>query len=115
MAPEIWRLRNRENCAQSDGYTWTVDLWSFGLLLYAVFTGREPFDDEIHSVPVGTTMFAYDEEEWFMLPMAKDFVQRLLTVSPSDRACMLGSTYNGEEIMQRRVARKLSGVPICDL
>ena len=39
MAPEIWKLEN----GQSEGYGFSVDWWTLGVLTYEMLLGRTPF------------------------------------------------------------------------
>ena len=47
-APEVWLAGSRDHL----GYGLPVDLWAFGLLLYTVFSGLLPFDEDTLAVDI---------------------------------------------------------------
>ena len=85
LAPEIL-LRK--------GYDKAVDWWSLGCVMYEMLSGKLPY-----AIKRGAKMSIkiYDQEVQYPNSMnkdAKDFIQKLLTINPSER---LGSGPNGIE------------------
>jgi serine/threonine protein kinase len=82
MAPEIL-LRQP--------YGKGVDMWSFGIVLFALLGGYFPFDNENNDIhTLKTTIkkgeFYFDEEMWSNITAeAKDLITKLLTVDPAKR------------------------------
>jgi serine/threonine protein kinase len=82
MAPEIL-LRQP--------YGKGVDMWSFGIVLFALLGGYFPFDNEnndIHTLKATIKKgdFYFDEEMWSNITTeAKDLITKLLTVDPAKR------------------------------
>jgi len=65
-------------------YTSQCDLWSMGVLVFALLSGRMPFHAEISSIKKGE----YDcsnEYWWNVSSVAVDFVKALLVVDPAKR------------------------------
>mmetsp|Transcript_92816 Transcript_92816/g.194002 ORF Transcript_92816/g.194002 Transcript_92816/m.194002 type:complete len:629 (-) Transcript_92816:329-2215(-) len=81
MAPEVLHFRAR--------YTSQCDLWSMGVVTFALLTGRMPFNgtepQQIKDIKAGNFKSG-GQTRWDVLsPVAKDFVARLLTVQPKVR------------------------------
>ena len=65
-----------------------ADIWSCGIILFALLNGFVPFDDDDHLVVLQkakTGIFAMPPD---MSAEAKDFIHRILTVDPDQRITM---------------------------
>jgi serine/threonine protein kinase len=82
MAPEI---------LSKQSYGKAVDLWSFGIVLFALLGGYFPFDNESNDLQVlkATILkgeFHFNQEIWSNITIeAKDLIKTLLTVDPMKR------------------------------
>ena len=81
VAPEVLRQQNP--------YGTECDLWSLGVLLFAMLSGHMPFFSE--SIPqlfemIAAGEYSFSQPAWDCVSDdAKDLVKQLLTVKPSDR------------------------------
>lgn len=78
IAPEIaWR----------QPYSYSVDIWSAGVVLYILLCGAPPFEEGMVPDPTDEHFeVPFPEEDWSEVsPEAKDFVAALLTANPARR------------------------------
>lgn len=118
VAPEI--------VSSVDGYTEKVDIWSFGVLLYTMICGTQPFhcDNELDTLALikdGKFDFAPAEKWNTVGEDAKDLIKRCLTVEAAKRpdfwgimehSCMVqaeasGAIYTASEKLGREDKRNV--------
>ena len=84
MAPEIHALKV-SSPSSSTGYSLPVDMWSCGVLIYAIHALCLPFDGEDLSDTIMKGYLTFEEEDWKNLPRISRLVRLLLKVTPSER------------------------------
>ena len=84
FAPEV--LQRRNTVAGEGRYGKPADMWSLGVILYILLTGKPPFDPDMEesSKPFEVD-FESDGHVWSNIPLAKDLVQKMLCLDPRRR------------------------------
>ncbi|XP_039183438.1 serine/threonine-protein kinase H1 isoform X2 [Crotalus tigris] len=74
-------------------YTNSVDMWALGVISYILLSGTMPFEDDNRTRLYRQILkgkYSYSGEPWPSVSnLAKDFIDRLLTVDPGDRLTAL--------------------------
>jgi polo-like kinase 1 len=79
IAPEILESKS--------GHSYEVDIWSFGVILYAMIVGRPPFEtSEIKQTYKRIKANDYSFPDYVPIsPQAKDLISRILILDPEQR------------------------------
>ncbi|XP_055879568.1 ribosomal protein S6 kinase alpha-5-like isoform X3 [Biomphalaria glabrata] len=111
-APEV--LKQISN--KKDGYDESCDLWSLGVILYSMLSGKAPFQNSggpdtalniMQRIKDGE--FNMTGPEWADVSMlAKQLIQGLLTVDPKARICM-------HDLLKHKWLRKIVKSPISSM
>lgn len=84
FAPEV--LQRRNTVAGEGRYGKPADMWSLGVILYILLTGKPPFDPDMEeSSKPFQVEFESDGHIWSTMPSAKDLVANMLCLDPRRR------------------------------
>ena len=87
IAPEILELETSKN--EDECYSTACDMWSVGVILFALLSGYSPFDDEDESVlyqNIRNGIYHLEPGVWdFISNPAKSLVAGLLETDPNER------------------------------
>ena len=84
MAPEIHALKV-SSASRSTGYSLPVDMWSCGVLIYAIHALCLPFDGENLSEKIMKGYLTFEQDDRKNLRRISKLVRLLLKVTPSER------------------------------
>jgi serine/threonine protein kinase len=85
FAPEVL---SQENSASNATYSLPSDMWSVGVITFALLSGRLPWsdDDRQRNAEILKAKFSFRGEPWGDVSSeAKDFITKLMKKSPDDR------------------------------
>ncbi|QDZ24436.1 cAMP-dependent protein kinase [Chloropicon primus] len=95
----------------TQGYSYSVDFWSLGVLTYVLLTGKQPFNQPRTNDPMVVVQRIVDPH-WeiqyppYMKPAAKEFIQELLQREHQKR---LGCREGG--VLELKTHKWLKGIP----
>ncbi|TMW58968.1 hypothetical protein Poli38472_007113 [Pythium oligandrum] len=88
-----------------DGYSFPSDLWSCGVILYRLLSGRFPFEGTLLDERIMMEEVDYESLPWSHIsPEAKDLVQKLLNRDVTER-------WTAEQALQHPWVRQSAGDP----
>ncbi|XP_076359815.1 ribosomal protein S6 kinase alpha-5-like isoform X1 [Tachypleus tridentatus] len=95
-APEVLKHAAVASAGSGEGYDESCDLWSLGVILYTMLSGKAPFQSYSREASSAAIMqriregeFSFSYPAWNMVSQqAKDVIKGLLTVNPKKRFTM---------------------------
>lgn len=86
IAPEILQSKNAFYSGKK-GHSYEVDVWSLGVIAYALLFGKPPFEtNDVKATYEKIKICDYSFPKSNVSQTAKDFISKMLKIAPSERA-----------------------------
>jgi serine/threonine protein kinase len=110
LAPEVL-LPSTDSSRKAAGYSWSVDVWSLGVILYILFAGTTPKNPQ-------SGLLVFSKHFGAISKPAKDLIQWMLEVDPCKRAdlsdivnheWLKGATISNRKLASKKDRLQLAG------